>query len=261
MLQGRYLIQNSAMCKLKKKLLQSVGPVSTYYLLGKNFHIETDHKPLVPLLSHKQLDMMPIRIQRFRMRMMQFSYSVSHVPGKDLVIADTLSRAPVGVSSKQDQELADEVAAYVTQVVSSLPATKDRLHEIRDSQSRDEICQKVLQYVKNGWPRHVDAAEEKKFVLVQGELNVQNGLLLCGNRIVIPKELRKTMLKRIHTGHQGITKCRERARQSIWWPRISSDIEEMVTKCVICSSFRSSSSEPLIPTKFPQYPWQKLGSD
>ena len=40
------------------------------YLLGLRFQIETDHKPLVPLLSTKPLDQLPIRVQRFRLRMM-----------------------------------------------------------------------------------------------------------------------------------------------------------------------------------------------
>ena len=51
------------------------------YLIGLRFCIETDHKPLVPLFSQKQLDEMPIRIQRFRLRMMRFSFSIRHVPG------------------------------------------------------------------------------------------------------------------------------------------------------------------------------------
>ena len=41
------------------------------YLTGLRFHIETDHKPLVPLFSTKRLDELPIRVQRFRLRMMQ----------------------------------------------------------------------------------------------------------------------------------------------------------------------------------------------
>ena len=36
------------------------------YLIGKTFHIETDHKPLVPLLGTRNLDEMPPRIQRLR---------------------------------------------------------------------------------------------------------------------------------------------------------------------------------------------------
>ena len=43
------------------------------YLIGKRFHIETDHKPLVPLLSTKNL---PIRIQQFRLRLIRVGSSV-----------------------------------------------------------------------------------------------------------------------------------------------------------------------------------------
>ena len=64
------------------------------YILGKEFLIETDHKPLVPLLGTKHLDSLPPRILRFRLRLARFDYSITHVPGKLLYIADTLSRAP-----------------------------------------------------------------------------------------------------------------------------------------------------------------------
>ena len=50
------------------------------YLIGIHFDIETDHKPLVPLLSTKSLDEMPFRVQRFRLRLMRYQYSISHVP-------------------------------------------------------------------------------------------------------------------------------------------------------------------------------------
>ena len=45
------------------------------YLIGLKFHIETDHKPLVPLFSTKNLEELPIRVQRFRMRMMRFEFT------------------------------------------------------------------------------------------------------------------------------------------------------------------------------------------
>ena len=57
------------------------------YLTGLRFHIETDHKPLVPLFSTMNLKELPLRVQRFRLRMMRYSFSITHVPGKQLVIA------------------------------------------------------------------------------------------------------------------------------------------------------------------------------
>lgn len=63
------------------------------YLLGMNFTIETDHKPLVPLLSSKVLDELPPRVLRFRLRLLKFR--------KQLITADTLSQAPVGHTARK----------------------------------------------------------------------------------------------------------------------------------------------------------------
>ena len=52
------------------------------YILGMKFHIETDHKPLVPLLEMKHLDSLPPRILTFRLRgLVRFSYIITHIPG------------------------------------------------------------------------------------------------------------------------------------------------------------------------------------
>ena len=74
------------------------------YLIGLSFHIQSDHKPLVPLFTSKGLDELPVRVQRFRLRLMHFNFTVSHVPGKDLVVADTLSRARVTDDEEFQQE-------------------------------------------------------------------------------------------------------------------------------------------------------------
>ena len=92
------------------------------YLIGLKFSIETDHKPLVPLFSMKLLDELPLRVQRFRMRMMRYDFTISHVPGKDLTIADALSRALSSTATSDDQSLQREVDAYVQTAMASLPA-------------------------------------------------------------------------------------------------------------------------------------------
>lgn len=81
------------------------------------------------------------------------------------------------------------------------------------------------------------------------------------SRVVIPAALRLEMLDRIHTGHQGISKCRERARQSLWWPGLSRQLEELVKNCSECRKFTNQRSEPLIPTALPDLPWQRVGTD
>lgn len=65
------------------------------YIQGKQFLIETDHKPLIPLFGTKHLDTLPPRVLRFRLRLARYDYDVTHIPGKLLYTADTLSRAPI----------------------------------------------------------------------------------------------------------------------------------------------------------------------
>ena len=63
------------------------------YIVGKSIIAETDHKLLVPLLTTRTLDEVPPRVQQLRMRLMRFHFKeVNHVPGKEMYIADALSR-------------------------------------------------------------------------------------------------------------------------------------------------------------------------
>ena len=93
------------------------------YLIGLPFTVETDHKPLVPLLGTKALDELPPRVLRFRLRLMRYQFNIVHVPGKNLITADALSRAPADVSSGADSALEQEVDAFMAAVTDGLPAT------------------------------------------------------------------------------------------------------------------------------------------
>ena len=192
------------------------------YLLGMDFEIETVHKPLISLLGEKFINELPLHIQRFRMRLMKFSYRIS---GKNLIIADALSQAPSLHVSSADYELKTEVDAYVNAIISSLPATDTKLEEIKSSQQNDLICKQLTQFCLNGWPSSSKLSVEVKcYMPVASELSIHEGLLMRNNRIVIPKPLQAETLIAIHKGHQGITKCRECAEHSVWWPGLSKEV-------------------------------------
>ena len=82
-----------------------------------------------------------------------------------------------------------------------------------------------------------------------------------GARIVIPSEMRLDILDKLHAGHQGISKCRLLAKQSVWWPGLSAQLEELVRKCRSCSQHQTQRAEPLVPSSLPQLPWQKVAVD
>ena len=191
------------------------------YIIGKTIDIETDHKPLVPLMSSKDLDTMPPRILRFRLRMMRYSFHICHVPGKLLYVADTLSRAPVSSKSTDNdaENLEGATEAFISAVVSHLPATPTCLEQLRTSQSEDATLQQVFKYCEQGWPtKNSLDADLKPYWSVSDELSVHDQLLLRGSRIVVPSALREDILEKLHAGHQGIVKTQLRAHTSVWWP-------------------------------------------
>ena len=75
-------------------------------------------------------------------------------------------------------------------------------------------------------------------------------------------QLRPEMLKLIHESHFGVEKCKSRARELLYWPRISSDIESIVSECDICFKFQKEHQrEPLIPHDIPNARFYKIGVD
>lgn len=102
----------------------------------------------------------------------------------------------------------------------------------------------------------------RDFYDVRGELSELDGLIVRGSRIVIPVNMREMVLDRIHDGHQGLTKCRERALQSVWWPKMRQDISTKVQQCQFCTENRHTQrKEPLLPSVLPSRPWQKVAVD
>lgn len=233
------------------------------FLLGKHFCLETDHKPLLSLLGTQALDLLPPRIQRFRMRLMRYSYDIVHVPGKALWTADTLSRAPVQKQmTANDTELMESTNIYVDCIVNNLPASPTFMDTLKAQLEADSVCSRVMKMCADGWPDH--AKQEpllKDFWPEQATLTVEEGLLLKDTRLVIPAAMRNDVLNRLHEGHQGVVKCKARARETVWWPGLGQHITEMVLKCRTCLPERRNHSEPLMPSECPERPWQKLGAD
>ncbi|UYV72148.1 K02A2.6-like, partial [Cordylochernes scorpioides] len=231
------------------------------FLLGKCFRIETDHKPLIPLFSTKELSSLTPRLQRFRMRMVRFGFEIVHIPGKELLDADALSRQPLLTTEGGENER--PTSAHINAVLSCITDKDEMLTKIFEAQQKNTNLKAVVNYLEQGWP---DKKKMSQALLsywhIKDELGVQNGLLMRSCRLVIPVSMKLEILDKLHAGHFGITKTRLRARETVWWPGISEEIAETVRKCSVCIQEAVSKHEPLIPTNFlPTRPWQKIGMD
>lgn len=117
---------------------------SLNYLIGLKFIIETDHKPLLPILTTKFLDELTPRLQRIRLRMLRFNYSMIHTAGKNWVTADFLSRKPVSKPSKEDQKFEVQLQTVVIHAVTNMNCSQLMMEQIKVAQKEIEIGKQLL---------------------------------------------------------------------------------------------------------------------
>ena len=88
-------------------------------------------------------------------------------------------------------------------------------------------------------------------------LSIESGLIACGNRIIVRPEV----LQYVHEGHQGKERCLLRARNTVFWPKMTYDIQQLIEKCIICQEH--GKSQPIIGTtqELPPFPWHTLSTD
>ena len=84
--------------------------------------------------------------------MMRYNFTIVHVPGKALVVADALSRAPLQSDVTDSFNLQESTETFISTVVKALPASVSRLEQIAKTPSTDPILQQVKKYSQEGWP-------------------------------------------------------------------------------------------------------------
>ena len=92
-------------------------------------------------------------------------------------------------------------------------------------------------------------------------LTVEDGLIIQGEALFIPPSEREKILKAVHEGHMGISKCQNRAIHDVYWPWIISDIKCLVESCPTCQHYCPQEPQQLLqPTPALKCPWQLLGT-
>jgi hypothetical protein len=274
--------------QIEKELLAVVFGFERFnqYTYARHVEVETDHKPL-EAITKKPLSIAPPRLQRMLLRLQRYDFTAKYKPGKEMILADTLSRAYIPECEPDASNMEDEIEYHAHSVLHRMPVSTNKMEKIREETSKDPTMMILLNAIRRGWPqtRRQTPVEIHEFWNYRDEMSENDGVVLKGDRIFIPATLRSEMLARIHDSHLGIEKCRRRARDilfwpqymiDIWvlrecrrrardilfWPQMNKQINDMVSNCDICQEYQSSNpKEPMVESPLPTRPWESVATD
>ena len=224
------------------------------YLQGLKFTLITDHKPLQYIFNRVNSQPTP-RLERWVLRLQAFNYDVVYRPGRTN-IADPLSRLSADPNYNfKKKNVAD---SYVRMVMNEALPKAMSFSEIRLASIECPELRVVKTALIDGfWGKCLPG-----YKAVHTELSECEGVLLRGNRIVVPVALRKTVISLAHEGHQGIVKTKHLLRSKVWWPGMDSEVEKLCRGCFECQLVSSPSKpEPISSTRMPDGPWQHIACD
>ena len=231
-----------------------------HFLYATKFVLETDQKPLETILA-KSLNAATPRLQRILIKTFAYDFTVKYLPGEQNQLADCLSR----LGCLQDKIKLPRLRVHL--LTTRLSATSDKLQQIRQA-TQDDNTMALLKYtITHGWPRTVQELpqELQAYWTFREDMIVEDGLILKATRIVIPSSMRESILQQLHDGHLGFTKCYNRAKQTVYWPNLRKELEDLVLNCQLCLKHSHAKRKPKPTPSFgqeiPAVPWTKLASD
>jgi hypothetical protein len=225
------------------------------YLSFKSFTIETDHSALTYLKSAE----LTARAKRWALRLQEYTFTVTHIPGKDNTFADMLSRLPhnvlyvdkLGIGESSTLAAKPVVAQVKARMQPETGATLDEFdkllveHEVLES---GEVTQAIPKW--QGWRKlqeqdkalqavHKDPKKASQFRLHEGVwCRLHEGSL----QVLVPTQKVAEVLEKMHdhplSGHLGYDKTLSRVAWRFWWPAMCKDIEAYCRSCKACQQVK-----------------------
>ena len=242
-------------------VLWAVKKCSTYLAGLPHFDLVIDHRPLVLILNCKLIgEIENPRLQRMKEKLSAFSFTARWQKGSSHSIPDALSRALVQGPTEEDEVIesgsVDPLHAAVVSALSSAhedgillaPLRDKTLEKVHAASLKDPEYGALRDVIMKGFPEHRHSLQQelRPYWGVRSMLAVDEDFIVYGPRLLIPHSLRRETLQRLHDGHQGIDRTKRRERQTVFWPGIDRDIENIVSSCTKCQTLLpKQQNEPL----------------
>ena len=153
------------------------------------------------------------------MYIQKYDVSITYMKGKDLHLADCLSRAFI-TRNKTRRFWSN----FHGRVFANLRK------QIRDqkSQWKGWVSTRFKKSILQGWPDKKTEVPSKvmPYFPYKDEIRAQDGLLFRSQWVIIPFGMWQEMKTQIHSSHVGIDACLRRASECLYWPNMSNEIKD-----------------------------------
>ncbi len=182
-----------------------------------------------------------------------------------MYLADALSRAfPLEIVHEQFEADIDS-ERFVHLMSTESYVTDRKLQAIRSEVSTDQTVILLQRQIQTGWPerKSLVPTDIRAYHQDRHELTTEDGLLIYkAHNILIPPKLRRDTLNKLHQLHQGMAKTKRLARESIYWPGMNAEFDDVVSTCETCqTNSNANQRENLQSHPVPSRPWQQIGTD
>ena len=231
------------------------------FIYGRKTLVESDHKPL-EIIFKKSLTNAPPRLQRMLLQLQKYDIIVKFKSGKKIPVADTLSRK--FLPADPNEILIEDLDVQIHSIIKNLPVSDQKITELRTESNKDNDLLILKEYAQRGWPDKKQDCNPsvQAYWTFREEISCVDGILLKGDRIIVPKTLKESMLDKLHSAHFGVEKTTQRARQVLYWPGMTDDINKYISSCNVCAKYQQANAkEPMQSHEIPSRPWQKVATD
>ena len=231
-----------------------------HFLYGNHFILETDQKPLETILT-RSLNQATPRLQSILIRTFPHNFTVHYLPGLKNQLVDCLSRE----GRLQDSIKLPKLSIY--QITSQLNARSDSLKQLHEASQMDDTLAILKYTIQKGWPSTIKELPSamQSYWTFREEMTIEDGLILKGTRIVVPSMKQAEILKLIDEGHLGLTKCKLRAKETVYWPGLNDQLEKLVLNYQLCLKYSQSKHKQAprmsLGHDIPAFPWTKIATD
>ena len=239
-----------------------------FFLLGlDNFFLCLDHRPLIKIFSSStELGNIPNpRLYSQKEKLLPYRFTPIYIPGKDHVTPDSQSRRTdhpelpqasdqislldiqnvgQGYSSSLGHPSWVSPPSSLVAFLSTNPFDQPSLKQSTQCQSLIKLLSGNVPELRENWPDHLLPYHPYRQNLI-----VVDGVIMCGERPLIPPQLRPELVQHLHAAHQGVTKMLSRATQSVFWPGMKADLTAHREQCKGCTMRAPSNPAPHLSKK------------